>query len=316
MPKSQSSILDRIGSTPLIPLRTLVPVDSARVLLKMESENPTGSMKDRMALAMIGAAEADGRLAAGGHVVEYTGGSTGVSLSLVCNIKGYRLSVVTSDAFSREKRDHMQALGAELTLVPSDDGGMDETLTRRMIDVARTIRERQGSFWTDQLNNADQLGCYRTMADEIWTQTNGKIDAFVQSVGTSASLRGTAEVLRERNASVHITAVEPAESPVLSGGETGVHKIEGIGAGFVVPLWEPSIVDDIAVISTADAMSMARRLALTEGIFAGTSTGANVIAALAVAKRLGSNASVVTLMCDSGAKYLSTELYARESIKG
>ncbi len=304
-----TSILERIGSTSLIQLRSLDSGDNARVLVKIESENPTGSMKDRMALAMIEAAEKDGRLKRGGNVVEYTGGSTGVSLALICGVKGYPLHIVTSDAFSLEKQDHMRALGAELTLVNSVDGGIDETLTRNMIDAARQIRERNGGFWTDQLNNADQLDAYRTMGEEIWQQTRGKVDAFVHSVGTAASLRGVGESLREKRPDIHIVAVEPSESAVLSGRETGIHKIEGIGAGFVVPLWQPSVVDEIATVSTAEAKDMARRLARGQALFAGTSTGANLVAALEVAARLGRQATVVTVMCDSGIKYLSTDLY-------
>jgi cysteine synthase A len=306
-----SSILERIGSTPLIELRAIVPEDSARVLIKLESENPTGSMKDRMALAMIEAAERDGRLARGGSVVEYTGGSTGVSLALVCAARRYPLHIVTSDAFSVQKRDHMRALGAELTLVMSVDGGMDAALTRNMVETARQIRERTGGFWTDQLNNADQLAAYHVMGDEIWRQTGGRVDAFVQSVGTAASVRGVAESLRDKRAGIHIVAVEPAESAVLSGHETGVHKIEGIGAGFVVPLWDPGVIDEIAPVSTAEAKDMARRLARDEALLAGTSTGANLVAALRVARRLGPGATVVTVMCDSGIKYLSTDLYQR-----
>jgi len=304
-----ASILERVGSTPLIELRGLAAGDRARILLKMESENPTGSMKDRMALAMIEAAENDGRLRPGGNVVEYTGGSTGVSLALVCAVKRYPLQIATSDAFSREKRDHMQALGAKLTLIDSVSGGMDEALTRNMIEAARQIRERTDGFWTDQLNNSDQLAAYRTMGDEIWRQTAGRVDAYVQSVGTAASLRGAAESLRDNNPGIHVVAVEPSESAVLSGGETGVHKIEGIGAGFVAPLWEPGVVDEIAIVSTDAAKGMARRLARSEALFAGTSTGANLVAALEVAKRLGPKATVVTVMCDSGIKYLSTDLY-------
>lgn len=305
-----ASILERIGGTPLVELRALVPARSARILVKLESENPTGSMKDRMALAMIDAAGRDGRLAPGGAVVEYTGGSTGVSLALVCAARGHPLHIVTSDAFSLEKRNHMRALGAELTLVPSVGGGMDAALTRNMIEAAREIRERTGAFWTDQLNNADQLPAYHAMGEEIWQQTEGRVDAFVQSVGTAASVRGVAEYLRSRKPGVHIVAVEPAESAVLSGRPTGVHRIEGVGAGFVVPLWETSVVNDVETVSTSDAMAMARRLAREEAIFAGTSTGANVAAALRVAQQLGPGKTVVTLMCDTGMKYLSTEQYA------
>jgi cysteine synthase A len=304
-----ASILERIGSTPLVELRSLVPEKSARILIKIESENPTGSMKDRMALAMIEAAERDGRLKPGGAVVEYTGGSTGVSLALICAARGYPLHIVTSDAFSLQKRDHMRALGADLTLVKSVDGGMDAALTRNMVEAARQLRERTGAFWTDQLKNADQLRAYHAMGEEIWRQTEGRVDAFVQSVGTAASLRGVAESLRGKRSDIHIVAVEPAESAVLSGRPTGVHKIEGIGAGFVVPLWDPSVVSEIVPVSTDEAKAMARRLARGEAILAGTSTGANLVAALRVAERLGPGATVVTVMCDTGIKYLGTDLY-------
>jgi len=301
----QPDILHCIGNTSLLALRNVVPANGARILLKLESENPTGSMKDRMALAMIEAAEADGRLTADGFVVEYTGGSTGVSLSLICAVKGYPLHIVTSDAFAREKLEHMKILGARLEVVRSDSGRMTAKLTRDMIEAARVIAEGPGSFWTDQLNNTDQLAAYHAMAAEIWAQTDGRIHGFVQSVGTAASLRGTGEALRRHDPKIRIVAVEPAESPVLSGGQTGAHKIDGIGAGFVVPLWQEGIADEIERVSTEEAMAMTTRLAREEGVFAGTSTGANVIAALRVAERLGPDATVVTVMCDTGMKYLS-----------
>ncbi|RVU34825.1 cysteine synthase family protein [Hwanghaeella grinnelliae] len=306
-----TSILDRIGNTPIIELKRIVPEGCARILMKIESENPTGSMKDRMALAMIEAAEADGRLKPGGQVVEYTGGSTGVSLAMICAVKGYPISIVTSDAFSQEKRSHMAAFGAKLTIVKSKDGGMDEALTRNMIEEAHKITEATGAYWTDQLKNADQLIAYHRMGEEIWAQTGGRIDAFVQSTGTAASARGNAEALKSHDARIMTVAVEPTESAVLSGGPSGVHKIEGVGAGFVVPLWEPSVIDRIEVVSTEAAMQMARDLARLEGIFAGTSTGGNLAAAIAVGREMGPDATVVTVMCDSGVKYLSTALYGR-----
>ncbi|MDB5364139.1 MAG: cysteine synthase [Rhodospirillales bacterium] len=301
-----ANILQRIGNTSVLALRNIVPASGARILLKLESENPTGSMKDRMALAMIAAAERDGRLAAGGSVVEYTGGSTGVSLALVCAVKGYRLHIVTSDAFAPEKLDHMRILGAELQVLRSTGGRMTEQLTRDMIEAARVVAADERALWTDQLNNIDQLAAYHAMAAEIWTQTDGRVDGFVQSVGTAAALRGNAEQLRRHNAQIRIVAVEPAESPVLSGGKSGAHKIDGVGAGFVVPLWHDRIADRIERVSTSDAIEMARRLAREEGIFAGSSTGANVIAALRLAERMGPGATVVTVMCDTGMKYLRT----------
>ena len=304
--ESTRTILQRIGNTSLVALRHVVPENGARILLKLESENPTGSMKDRMALAMIEAAEADGRLAPNGSVVEYTGGSTGVSLSFVCAVKRHPLHIVTSDAFAREKLDHMRILGATLHVVPSEEGRMTEKLTRDMVEAARVLTERTGGFWTDQLKNTDQLAAYHTLADEIWTQTAGRIDGFVQCVGTAASLRGTAEGLRRRRSAVRVVAVEPAESPVLSGGGSGAHKIDGIGAGFIVPLWRPDAADQIERVTTDDALAMALRLAREEGVFAGTSTGANVIAALRLAEELGPDSTVVTVMCDTGMKYLRT----------
>jgi len=305
MNQLQRDILHCIGNTSLLALRNIVPENGSRILLKLENENPTGSMKDRMALAMIEAAEADGRLTADGSVVEYTGGSTGVSLSLICAVKGYPLHIVTSDAFAREKLDHMNILGARLQIVRSESGRMTEKLTRDMIEAARIIAAKTGSFWTDQMNNKDQIAAYHKMAEEIWIQTDGQIDGFVQSVGTAASLRGTGEALRRRNEQIRIVAVEPAESPVLSGGQTGAHKIDGVGAGYVVPLWQEDIADRIERVSTDEAVAMANRLAREEGLFAGTSTGANVVAALRLAEQLEPVATIVTVMCDTGMKYLS-----------
>ena len=300
-----SNILERIGNTALVELRRIRPTSGARLLLKLESENPTGSMKDRMALAIIEAAEADSRLRPGGSVVEYTGGSTGVSLALVCAVKGYPLRIVTSDAFAREKLLHMEALRARLHIIASDDGRMTEKLTRDMIAAARQIAETDGSFWVDQMNNRDQLAAYHRMAGEILRDTGGAINAFVQSVGTAASLRGISEALRLRDRATRIIAVEPTESAVLSGGPSGAHKIDGIGAGYVVPLWQNSIADHIEPVSTDEAKVMVQRLAREEGLFGGTSTGANVAAALRIARDLPAGATVVTVMCDTGMKYLS-----------
>jgi cysteine synthase A len=298
-------ILHCIGNTSLLALRKMVPKNGSRILLKLESENPTGSMKDRMALAMIEAAEADGRLPPDGSVVEYTGGSTGVSLSLVCAVKGYPLHIVSSDAFAQEKLEHMKILGAKLQILHSESGGMTEKLTRDLIEAARLIAVKTGSFWTDQMNNKDAIVAYHKMAEELWMQTGGHIDGFVQSVGTAGSLRGNAEALRRHNAKIRIVAVEPSESAVLSGGKPGAHKIDGVGAGFVIPLWQPGIADQIEQVSTQEANAMAMRLAREEGLFAGTSTGANVIAALRLAQQLGPDATIVTVMCDTGMKYLS-----------
>ena len=307
------SVLEAIGHTPLVQLRRVVPPGCARILVKLEGQNPTGSMKDRMAQAMIAGAERDGRLQPGYAIVEYTGGSTGASLALVCAAKGYRLRIVTSPAFSEEKLTQMAAFGAELTLVESEDGLINRKLILDMIEAARTISQEPDTYWTDQLNNSDSIAGYYTMGEEIQSQAGGRVDAFVQAIGTAASLRGVATVLRRHNPDVEIIAVEPAESPVLSGGKPGAHRIEGIGIGYAPPLWDPSLVNGIVPISTADAEAMARRLAREEGLFAGTSSGANVLAAIQVGTRLGPTATIATLLVDSGLKYLSTPLYRRPS---
>ena len=302
-------ILDAIGNTSIVRLRKVVPPDCADVLVKLEWENPTGSVKDRMARAVISRAEADGRLKPGDTVVEYTGVSTGTSLALVCAAKGYRLHIVSSDAFSREKLDHMAALGARLTLVPSEGGLTTKKLILDMIETARRLSEEPHTYWTDQLNNHDSIAGYHALGEEIWSQTKGEVDAFVHCVGTAASSRGVATVLKRHKPGVRIAVVEPAESSVLRGGPPGPHKIEGVGIGYTPPLWEPSLVDDILPVRTDDAKEMARRLAREEALFAGTSSGANVVAAIRVAERLGRGATVVTLMADSGLKYLSTDVY-------
>jgi cysteine synthase A len=304
-------ILDAIGNTSLVRLRNVVPPDCAAIFAKLEWENPTGSMKDRMAQAVISRAEQDGRLKPRDTVVEYTGGSTGTSLAFVCAVKGYRLRIVTSDAFSQEKLDHMAALGAELTLVPSEGGRTTKKLILDMIEAARAMSREPRTYWSDQLNNRDAITGYHSLAEEIWTQTGGEIDAFVHSVGTAASLRGIAAVLKGHKPGIRIVAVEPAESSVLLGGQPGPHKIEGVGIGYRPPLWDPSLADEILAVKTDDAKEMARRLAREEALFAGTSSGANVIASIEVAKRLGPGAKVVTLMVDSGLKYLSTDVYRR-----
>jgi cysteine synthase len=306
-------ILQAIGNTSLVQLRKVVPPTGADIFAKLEWENPTGSMKDRMALAVITRAEQDGRLKPGDTVVEYTGGSTGAALALVCAAKGYRLRIVTSDAFSQEKRDHMAALGAELTLVPSTGGLATRQLFLDMIEAARRLSQEPHSYWINQLSNEDSIAGYASLGEEIWNQTNGKVDAFVHSTGAAASVRGVAAVLKRHNPEVKIFVVEPAESAVLSGGSPGGHRIEGIGIGRTPPLWDPSLVSDTLPVSSDDAEHMARRLAREEALFAGTSSGANVVAALQVAERLGSRATVVTLMVDSGLKYLSTDVYRTRS---
>jgi cysteine synthase len=308
-------VLTAIGNTSLVRLRNVVPDGCADVLVKLEWENPTGSLKDRMAQAVISRAEEAGRLKRGDTVIEYTGGSTGTSLALVCAAHGYRIQIVTSDAFSSDKRDHMAALGAELTLVASEGGLTTKQLILDMIEAARRLSRKPHTYWTDQLNNQDSIAGYFPLGEEIWQQTNGRVDAFVQSVGTGASSRGVATVLKRHTPDIKIVVVEPAESPVLSGGRPGPHKIEGVGIGYTPPLLEPNLVDEIVPVGTDEAKEMARRLAREEALFGGTSSGANVIAAIKVAERLGPGRTVVTLMCDSGLKYLSTDVYGGRAVR-
>lgn len=304
-------ILQAIGSTSLVRLGKVVPPGCADVFVKLEWENPTGSVKDRMAVAVIARPEADGRLRPGDTVVEYTGGSTGASLALVCAAKGYRIRIVSSDAFSREKLDQMAAYGAEITLVPSEGGRTTRKLILDMIEAARALSRDPGTYWTDQLNNHDSIAGYHPLGEEIWRQTDGRVDAFVHCVGTAATIRGVATVLKRHQPAVEIVAVEPAESAVLSGGEPGPHKIEGVGIGYIPPLWDRSLVDTVVPVPTEEAKAMARRLAREEAVFGGTSAGANVLAAIQVGRRLGPGAVVVAPVADSGLKYLGTDVYRR-----
>lgn len=309
MSSTSEGALAAIGNTPLIELRRVVPHGAARVLLKLEWANPTGSMKDRMAKAAIEAAEADGRLKPGGTVVEYTGGTTGVSLAFVCAAKGYGIEIVFSDAFSPEKRFMMQAYGATVTDVKSDNRKINEALIKEMIRTADEISRRPGHWYCNQLRNHDAIAGYLPMGEEIWEQSGSKVDAFVHAVGTAHSLHGVTRALWAKKREIRIVAVEPAESAVLSGGASGSHSIEGIGIGFVPPLWQPELVNETEAVSTAEAKAMARRLAREEGVFAGTSSGANVVAAMRVAQKLGSGATVVTIAVDSGIRYLSSDVF-------
>ena len=303
------SVLGGIGNTPLVELKRVVPAGCARIVAKLEWANPTGSMKDRMARAAIEHAEASGRLTPGGTVVEYTAGTTGISLAFVCAAKGYHIEIVYSDAFSDEKRRTMQAFGAHITDVPSDAGKINEKLVKTMISTAAEISQRPQHWYCDQLNNHDAVEGYLPLGEELWRQTEGRLDAFVHAVSTAHSIHGVTQSLWSHDRNVRVVAVEPAESAVLSGQPSGSHRIEGIGIGFIPPLWRPELVNDIQAVATEDAKAMARRLAREEGIFAGTSSGANVVAAIRVARALGPDATVATLIVDSGLRYLSTDVF-------
>lgn len=308
MPDRQH-ILDAIGNTPLVELQRIVPKGSARIVAKLESANPTGSMKDRLARTLIERAAADGRLKPGGTVVEYTAGTTGISLALVASAQGYRTHFVFSDAFSDEKRWTMRAYGAEITDVMSDNKRITKELIQAMIAKAGEISQQPGHWWADQLKNEDGADGYAGLGEELWRQTEGHVDALVHTVSTAHSIHGASRALRRHRPDLAVVAVEPAESAVLSGKPPGSHKIEGIGLGFIPPLWHRDEVSEILTVSTDDAKTMARRLAREEAIFAGTSTGANMVAALRVAERLGPEHTVATIIVDSGLRYVSTDVF-------
>ena len=305
----RSGVLDGIGSTPVVRVERLVEPGMADVWVKLESANPAGSYKDRMALAMIEGAERDGRLEPGQTVVEYTGGSTGSSLALVCAVKGYPLRIVSSDAFAREKLLTMRALGAEVEVVSSPEG-ITPTLIPRMMERAAEILDEVGGFATDQFRNHDMLEGYRRLGHELLEQLDGRVDAFCAYVGTAGCFVGVTRALRTELPDVRRVAVEPAESAVLSGGEAGTHRIEGGGAGFWPPLLEQGDLDGVRAVSTESAFAMARRAAREEGLWSGPSTGANLTVALDLARELGPGKRVVTPLVDSGSKYLAGDLYA------
>ena len=307
--RDRCHILKAIGNTPLVELRNLVPKTSARIVAKLESANPTGSMKDRLARNLIQRAVERGDLLSGGTVVEYTAGTTGISLAMVAGALGYKTHFVFSDAFSEEKRRTMLAFGTRLTDIQSDGKKITKELIQAMIARAGEISKEPGCWWADQLNNKDGADGYTGLGEEIWQQTNGKVDAVVHTISTAHSMHGMSRALKRENPDLLVFAVEPDESAVLSGRSPGSHKIEGIGLGFLPPLWHPEEVTEILTVTTDDAKAMARRLAKEEAIFAGTSTGANVVAALRVAERLGSDAVVATLIVDSGLRYLSTDVF-------
>ncbi|MGH2616730.1 MAG: PLP-dependent cysteine synthase family protein [Thermomicrobiales bacterium] len=304
-----ASTLEAIGNTPLVRLQRVAPDGCARIIVKLEAFNPTGSYKDRMALAMIEGAERRGDLRHGMTVVEYTGGSTGSSLSFVCAVKGYRLRIVTSDAFAPEKLATMRAFGAELTIVPSAGGRITPDLIPRMIEEANRIAESEGAYWTDQFHNTDSVEGYRHIGDELLAQTDTPIDAFCAGVGTAGMLVGVSQALHDAGDSTRIVALEPGSAAVITTGAPGPHHVEGLGVGFVPPLLTPESYDEARGIDEAEARQMARRLAREEGIFAGTSTGLNVAGALQLARELGPGRTVATVACDSGLKYLQGDLF-------
>lgn len=299
-----------IGHTPLIRLEKVVPGNGVEIWVKWEGANATGSMKDRMALSMIQGAVARGQLAPGGRVVEYTGGSTGSSLALLCASLGYRAHFVASDAIAEEKLQTMRAFGARLEVLPSEGGKVTPALIQAMIARTRTLAAEPDTFWTDQFNNPDNPAGYQGMADEVLAATGGAFDEFAMMVGTSGCFSGNAAVFKARLPAVRCIAGEPAATRALStSGPFGGHRIEGTGPGFAPANYRPDLVDAVVAVSDADAYATARRLAREEGIFGGISSGANVWIALQRARALPAGSRIVTVICDSGLKYLAGDLY-------
>lgn len=297
-----------VGRTPLVPLRRLSDPEGAEIWVKWEGANPTGSMKDRMALGLVEEAERRGQLRPGMRIVEVTGGSTGSSLAMVCGPRGYSTHFVTTDAISIEKRRTMAALGSRLEVIPSHGKGITPELVQRSLERVRELASDPDTYWTDQFGNPANSVGYRGLGREILD--TGDVDAFVMAVGTGGCITGVGTVLKEAGSAARIVAVEPAASRTLSGGPTGGHRIEGIGLGFVPDTLRRDLIDEIDAVSDEEAFAVARALAREEGLFAGPSSGANVAAARRVAARLGPGKRVVTVLCDSGLRYLSDDLFA------
>jgi len=304
------SLLDSIGRTPLLRLEKMAEPGSAEIYVKLEGANPTGSMKDRMALSMVEGAERRGDLKAGGTVVDYTGGSTGSSLAMVCAAKGYGAHFASSDAFAGEKIQTMRAFGAVVEVIPSENRKVTPQLIQALIARVREWAKQPNTFWTDQFNNPDNRAGYHPMAEEILEQLGGELDVFLMGVGTGGCFSGNAEILKERLRGVRCVALEPAASPALSkSGPLGGHRLEGIGPGFIPSGCRIDLADEIVAVSDADAYETARRLASREGILAGITGGAHVHAALDLARRLGRGRRIVTVLPDSGLKYLQGDLF-------
>ena len=304
------SVLQTIGHTPLMRLRAVVPPGAADVVVKLEFFNPTGSYKDRMALAMIEGAEQRGALKPGMRVIEFTGGSTGSSLAMVCAAKGYKLVLLSSDAFAEEKLKTMTALGADLKIVPSDGGKVTPALFERFRKEIAVLAAEPDTYWTDQFNNEDAINGYAGIGRELLAQTNGRIDAFCGAVGTGGMLSGVIRALREGGSRARIVALEPASSPALTEGRGGPHRVEGIATGRVPPHMTSKPYDEARAIREEDARAMARRLANEEGLLVGTSSALNITAAIDLARELGAGKVVSTVAVDTGLKYLAGDLFA------
>jgi cysteine synthase len=302
------NILQTIGNTPLVKLSKIVPENCADIFVKLEYFNPTGSYKDRMALAIIEEAEKRGDINKQSFIVEYTAGSTGASFAFVCAVKGYRFKAISSDAFAKEKLKTMKLFGAELELVPSIDGKITPDLFVRMEERVLQL-QKEGGYWTRQFENEDEIIGYSKLGMEIISQLNKKIDVFCAAVGTGGMLIGVSTVLKKADASTKIIALEPASSAFLSRGEKGTHGIDGIAIGKKPPMLTKEVYDKAMAFEESKARETARLLAAMEGIFCGTSSGLNVFAAIEIGKQLGPGHTIVTVAVDSGMKYLAGDLF-------
>ena len=307
------NILEIIGNTPIVKLQKIVPRGCGEIYLKLEAYNPTGSKKDRMALAMIEGAEKRGDLKKGMTVVEYSGGSTGAGLAFVCSLKGYRFRLITADVFGKEKISLMNSLGADLEVIKSRDGKITKELINKMINRAKEISKEPNTFFTKQLDNEDVIKGFVPLGEEILDQINGSIDAVCDTVGTAGTLIGIAKSFKNTNSNSKIIAVEPSSSPILSEGIKGSHNVEGVGLGFIPKIYDSKLVDDVITIEESIARQTSRDLALKEGIFCGTSSGMNVAAAIQISQKLGPKSRVVAIACDTGLKYLSEGLFDKKN---
>lgn len=307
------NILEIIGNTPIVKLQKIVPRGCGEIYLKLEAYNPTGSKKDRMALAMIEGAEKRGDLKKGMTVVEYSGGSTGAGLAFVCSLKGYRFRLITADVFGKEKISLMNSLGADLEVIKSRDGKITKELINKMINRAKEISKEPNTFFTNQLDNEDVIKGFVPLGEEILDQINGSIDAVCDTVGTAGTLMGIAKAFKNANSNSKIIAVEPSSSPILSEGIKGSHNVEGVGLGFIPKIYDSKLVDDVITIEESIARQTSRDLALKEGIFCGTSSGMNVAAAIQISQKLGPKSRVVAISCDTGLKYLSEGLFDKKN---
>ena len=307
------NILEIIGNTPIVKLQKIVPRGCGEIYLKLEAYNPTGSKKDRMALAMIEGAEKRGDLKEGMTVVEYSGGSTGAGLAFVCSLKGYRFRLITADVFGKEKISLMNSLGADLEIIKSRDGKITKELINKMINRAKEISKEPNTFFTNQLDNEDVIKGFVPLGEEILDQINGNIDAVCDTVGTAGTLMGIAKAFKNASSNSKIIAVEPSSSPILSEGIKGSHNVEGVGLGFIPKIYDSKLVDDVITIEESIARQTSRDLALKEGVFCGTSSGMNVAAAIQISQKLGPKSRVVAIACDTGLKYLSEGLFDKKN---